>query len=83
MNNIESLTQSAIRYLAITLAADSLTGTKVADTLLRMEFLQQADMSFLDRSSPRRYTVLENQLKKAGKVQLLDASLEMKKWVLL
>lgn len=82
LNDIESLARSAIRYLAFTLAADKLSGTKIADVLLRMETLQQADMSFLDRGSSRRFTVLENQLKKTGQEKLLKPIL-MDQWKIL
>ena len=71
LNDIESLTRSNIKYLALTISADKLTGTKLADVLLRMEKLEGADMG-LDRSSVRRETVLENALKKAGKAKLLN-----------
>ncbi len=83
LNDIESLARSGVRYLAFTLAADKLSGTKLADVLLRMERLEQADMSLLDRSSIRRYTVLENQLKKSGRAQVLEAALDMGRWELL
>lgn len=82
LNDIESLTRSNIKYLALTLAADKLTGTKLADVLLRMEKLEGADMS-LDRSSVRRETVLENALKKVGKAELLNIDMGMANWKLL
>ncbi len=50
LNDIESLERSAIRYLAVSLAADKLSGTRIADVLLRMEHLERAAM-ILDRSS--------------------------------
>lgn len=80
LNDIEGLTRSHIRFLSVFLAADKLSGTKLADVLLRMEHLEEAYMR-LDRSSDRRHNVLENQLKKAGKEQLLDASCDMDEWL--
>ncbi len=82
LNDIESLTRSNIKYLALTISADKLTGTKLADVLLRMEKLEGADMS-LDRSSVRRETVLENALKKVGKAELLNIDMGMANWRLL
>lgn len=82
LNDVESLTRSNIKYLALTISADKLTGTKLADVLLRMEKLEGADMS-LDRSSVRRETVLENALKKVGKAELLNIDMGMANWKLL
>ncbi|MDE6728446.1 MAG: hypothetical protein K2J80_10990 [Oscillospiraceae bacterium] len=82
LNDIESLARSNIRYLDFALVADKLTGTKIANVLLRMKDLEWASMR-LDRSSDRRYNVLENQLKKAGKEQLLDVYCDMNKWLTL
>lgn len=82
LNDIESLARSNIRYLDFALVADKLTGTKIANVLLRMKDLEWANM-LLDRSSDRRYNVLENQLKKAGKEQLLDVYCDMDKWLTL
>lgn len=82
LNDIESLTRSNIRFLALTLAADKLTGTKIADVLLRMEKLEGAQM-LLDRSGARRVKVLENQLKKAGRAELLNTDMSMAHWKLL
>lgn len=82
LNDIESLTRSNIKYLALTISADKLTGTKLADVLLRMEKLEGADMG-LDRSSVRRETVLENALKKAGRAELLNMDMGWENWKLL
>lgn len=82
LNDIESLARSNIRYLDFSLVADKITGTKIANVLLRMSELEWASMR-LDRSSDRRYNVLENQLKKAGKEQLLDVYCDMNKWMTL
>lgn len=65
LNDIESLARSAIRYLDFTLAADKLSGTKIADVLLRMERLERFS-GILDRNG-RRYDPLANRLEKAGK----------------
>lgn len=83
LSDIGSLTRSAIRCLAVSLSADKLSGTKIAEILLRMERLEQADLRNLDRSGFRRYAVLENRLKKAGREGLLEKSLDMRKWMLL
>lgn len=80
LNDIESLTRSNIKYLDFALVADKLTGTKIADVLLRMEHLEQAHM-ILDRSSDRRYNVLENRLKKFGKPQILADYFDMNMWI--
>lgn len=82
LNDIESLTRSKIRFLALTLAADKLTGTKLADVLLRMEELEGAEM-LLDRSGAGRVRVLENQLKKADRAELLNMDMSMARWKLL
>ncbi len=78
LNDIESLERSAIRYLAVSLAADKLSGTRIADTLLRMEHLERASM-ILDRSGDNRYNVLEKCLKKAGRAELLS-EFDMSEW---
>lgn len=80
LNDLEGLTRSNIRFLSVFLSADKLSGTKLADVLLRMEHLEGAYMR-LDRSSDRRCNVLENQLKKSGKEQLLDVSCDMDEWL--
>lgn len=81
--DIESLSRSAVRYFAAGLTSDKLSGTKLAEVLLRMERLERANLRNLDRGGFRRYTVLENCLKRAGKEQLLDESLDMTGWTLL
>lgn len=73
LNNIESLSRSNIRYLIMMLAADKLSGTKIADVLLRMEHLEKANMVYLDRSGVQRFNVMENKLKKAERDIPLDA----------
>ncbi|MDE6732942.1 MAG: hypothetical protein K2J77_08710 [Oscillospiraceae bacterium] len=78
LNDIESLTKSAIRFLAFSLAADKLSGTKIADVLLRMEFLERFSGS-LDRSC-KRDNVLTNRLEKAGKSDLLNR-FDMGEWL--
>lgn len=80
LNDIESLIQSAIRFLAFTLAADRLTGTDIAEVLLKMEKLEKADMALLDRSSDRRYNALEKQITKAGKEELLNVNYDFNQW---
>lgn len=79
LNDIDSLTRSNLRYLDFALVADKLSGTKIAEVLLCMEHLEWAYM-ILDRSSDRRYNVLENRLKKAGMERLLNESCDMDKW---
>lgn len=78
LNDIESLTKSAIRYLDLTLAADKLSGTKIADVLLRMEHLERFSGK-LDRSH-KRDDVLENKLIKSGKSGLLNY-FDMEEWL--
>ena len=55
-----------------------LSGTKLADVLLGMERLEWAHL-IPDRSSDRRYNVMENRLRKAGREQLL-VYCNMDKW---
>lgn len=78
LNDIESLTRSAIRYLDLTLAADKLSGTKIADVLLRMERLERFSGT-LDRSY-KRDEVLENRLEKAGKSDIWN-KFDMDEWL--
>lgn len=80
LNDIESLTRSNIRYLDLTLAADKLTGTKIADALLKMEHLERFSGK-LDRSH-KRDDVLENKLIKSGKGGLLNY-FDMEEWLAL
>lgn len=80
LNDIESLTRSNIRYLDLTLAADKLTGTKIADALLKMEHLERFSGK-LDRSH-KRDDVLENKLIKSGKSELLNY-FDMEEWLTL
>lgn len=80
LNDLEILTKSAIRYLDLTLAADKLTGTKIADVLLRMERLERFSGT-LDRSR-KRDDVLENKLTKSGKSELLNY-FDMDEWLTL
>lgn len=79
LNDIEILTRSNIKYLALTISADKLTGTKIADVLLRMKKLEGAEM-ILDRSGSRRESVLENAMKKAGREELLNMDMSMANW---
>lgn len=78
LNDIDSLTCSNLRYLDFVLVADKLSGTKLADVLLGMERLEWAHL-IPDRSSDRRYNVMENRLRKAGREQLL-VYCDMDKW---
>lgn len=78
LNDIESLTQSDIRYLDLTLAADKLSGTKIADVLLRMKHLERFSGK-LDRSH-KRDDVLENRLEKAGKSDIFNY-FDMDEWL--
>lgn len=78
LNDIESLARSAIRYLDLTLAADKLSGTKIADVLLRMERLERFSGT-LDRSY-KRDDVLENRLEKAGKSDIWN-KFDMDEWL--
>lgn len=80
LNDIESLTRSVIRYLDLTLAADKLSGTKIADVLLRMERLERFSGS-LDRSC-KRDGVLDNRLEKAGKSDIWN-DFGMDEWLTL
>lgn len=78
LNDIDSLTRSNLRYLDFALVADKLSGTKLAEVLLGMERLEWA-LLIPDRSSDRRYSVMENRLRKAGREQLL-AYCDIDKW---
>lgn len=78
LNDIESLTRSNIRFLAITLAADKLSGTKLAEVLLSMGSLERLSC-MLDRSG-KRDDVLDNRLKKAGKSDIWN-DFDMKEWL--
>lgn len=80
LNNIESLARSNIRYLIMMLSADKLSGTKIADALLRMEHLEKANMVYLDRSSVKRFNVVENQFKKTERDIHLDAISSYVEW---
>ncbi|MDE7400285.1 MAG: hypothetical protein K2N06_12270 [Oscillospiraceae bacterium] len=80
LNNIESLACSNIHYLIMMLAADKLSGTKIADVLLRMERLEKANMVYLDRSSVQRFNVVENKFKKAKRDIPLDAISDYNEW---
>lgn len=80
LNDIGSLTRSNIRYLDLTLAADKLTGTKIADVLFRMEHLERFSGK-LDRSH-KRDDVLENKLIKSGRSELLNY-FDMEEWLTL
>ncbi len=80
LNNIENLIHSSIQYLDFTLAADKLSGTKIAEVLLSMEQLKGAYMDLIDRSSPKRFEVIENKLKKVGRADLLDYQMLYSDW---
>lgn len=80
LTNFEGLARSNIRYLAVSLAADRVTGTALAEVLLSMPRLEQADLTGIDRSGSRRYTVLQNRLRKAGKLHLLTESMDYRAW---
>lgn len=80
LRDIEALRDSFIQYLDFTLAADKLSGTKIAEILLGMKQLKGADMVYMDRSSIRRYQVLENKLKKEKRADLLDYRMEYASW---
>lgn len=79
LNNIESLVDSNIEYLAFTLVADKFSGTKFAEIILQMKSLKQADMYLLDRSD-RRLPALKNRLAKEGKEHLL-AKFDYDDWI--
>lgn len=80
LNDIESLVRSNIRYLVMYLAADKLSGTKIADVLLRMGHLEKACLIYLDRSSDKRYTVIENKFRKEECNIPLDAISNYDEW---
>lgn len=80
LNDIESLGRSNIRYLVMLLAADKLSGTKIADVVLRMEHLEKANLDYLDRSSIQRFNVVENKFKKAERDIPLDAISSYVEW---
>ena len=78
LGDIESLTRSNIRFLSLTLAADKLSGTKLAEVLLSMGSLERLSC-MLDRSG-KRDDVLENRLNKAGKLYIWN-DFDMKEWL--
>ena len=78
LNDLESLTRSSIRYLALSLAADKLTGTKIAEVLLKMERLERYSGA-LDRSC-KRDNVLANRLEKAGRSDQ-PSKFDMSEWL--
>lgn len=80
LHDLEGLARSHIRYLAASLTADKVTGTRLAEVLLRMPRLERADLTGIDRTSPRRYTVLKNQLERAGRTDLLTEDMDYRAW---
>lgn len=79
LNDIEHLVDSNIEYLSVSLMADKISGSRLADILIRMKALKQADMHLLDRSD-NRYNVLKNRLVKEGKENLLTEVMDYKTW---
>ncbi len=73
LNNIESLVNSKIQYISLALCADKISGTKIADTLIKMKELKKVDISHIDRGG-RRDEVIENRLKKYNLQNLIDRS---------
>ena len=73
LNNIESLVNSKIQYISLALCADKISGTKIADTLIKMKELKKVDISHIDRGG-RRDEVVENRLKKYNLQNLIDRS---------
>lgn len=80
LNDIESLASSNIRILSFLLAADKLSGTKLADVFLHMERLEQADI-LPDRSAMQRYNTVVKCFGKAGKSAVLTGALGMDTWL--
>ena len=73
LNNTESLVNSKIQYISLALCADKISGTKIADTLIKMKELKKVDISHIDRGG-RRDEVIENRLKKYNLQNLIDRS---------
>lgn len=73
LNNTESLVNSKIQYISLALCADKISGTKIADTLIKMKELKKVDISHIDREG-RRDEVIENRLKKYNLQNLIDRS---------
>lgn len=80
LSGLESLTRSHICCLAASSIADKITGSKLAGTLPAMPKLERTDLTFADRSGSWRYTILENQLRKAGRLDLLTAVMDYQAW---
>lgn len=80
LNDIEELSGSGIEHLSAALVADKLSGTRLADILLRMKALKQADMHLIDRNS-KRYLVLKNRFIKEEKANLLTEKLDYEAWM--
>lgn len=77
--DIESLTRSTIKKMSFILAADKISGTKLAETFLRMEKLEGVDVC-PDRSDRRRYNAVQKQFSKVGKLDILLEPLSDDDW---
>lgn len=80
LHDLEGLARSNIRYLSASLIADKVPGTRLAEVLTAMPGLEQADLTRIDRGSPRRFTVLRNQLRRAGREHLLVEGMDYRAW---
>ncbi len=78
VENFNSLTDSEIQYLDLTLFADKISGTRIADTLMQMKYLKKVGFN-VDRNG-KREDIIENRLKKFGREDLIDKSYEISKY---
>ncbi len=70
LDDMNSLIDSHVRYLFLSLCADKISGTAIGEILAQMPELEKASVD-IDRS-PRRETVIINRLKKCGREHLAD-----------
>lgn len=70
LENLEALKTSAIRYLDLTLSADKISATEIANILMEMEKLEKVNFYYVDRNC-RRTGAIENRLVKCGRENLI------------
>lgn len=70
IENIENLKTSKIKYLDLTLCADKISATEVANILMDMEKLEKVDFYYIDRNC-RRTGTIENKLRKCERENII------------
>lgn len=73
VTNIDSLINSKIQYLDLTIFADKISGTNIAKALTQMKEIKKAYIDLIDRGG-RRDEVIKNYLKKFEMSFLTDLS---------